>query len=536
MAILFALAAAALAVWALQQRRLSRQAAVQFQQRNQALEAELAQLNHQLAEQLRTIDKLNDEVRSLARYREIVDVRQAVQKIQEQAQARINVARQEAEAILKLAQAEAQTLRAKAEHAETRAAQEAQRLVDAAEEKAKAIAGQALEAMRNAEHYQSTVKAMKNIIQGYGDHYIVPLFSLLDELGDQYGFTEAGDALKRARERTRAMIKQGAAATCEYVEANRKETAIRFVVDAFNGKVDSILSSSKTDNFGTLQQKIIDAYNTVNYNGAAFRDARITSEYLDARLGELKWACAVLALRERDRDEQRRLKEQIREEERARRDFERAMKDAAKEEEMLRKAMEKVSSQVAKASEEQKAFYEQQLQELQTKLLQTEEKNQRALSMAQQTKSGHVYVISNIGSFGEEVFKIGMTRRLEPLDRIRELGDASVPFPFDVHALIWSDDAPALETTFHRRFLQMQVNKVNPRKEFFRLTLQDIRSATEAMNLQATWTMMAEAAEYRESLTIEQRLKEDPSMKQAWLEHQLENEAELFQEEAEGVA
>jgi len=123
--------------------------------------------------------------------------------------------------------------------------------------------------------------------------------------------------------------------------------------------------------------------------------------------------------------------------------------------------------------------------------------------MAQQTKSGHVYIISNVGSFGEHVFKIGLTRRLEPLDRIRELGDASVPFEFDVHALIQSDDAPALEHALHKKFVGSQMNKVNPRKEFFRLQLSDIRVEIERLNIQVAWTMIAEARDYRETLAVE---------------------------------
>ena len=116
--------------------------------------------------------------------------------------------------------------------------------------------------------------------------------------------------------------------------------------------------------------------------------------------------------------------------------------------------------------------------------MEAEEKNQRALSMAQQTKRGNVYVISNIGSFGENVYKVGMTRRLEPMDRVRELGDASVPFPFDVHAIIESDDAPALENTLHKALALMQVNKVNPRKEFFRVSLSDIHEIKEKISAQ----------------------------------------------------
>ena len=222
------------------------------------------------------------------------------------------------------------------------------------------------------------------------------------------------------------------------------------------GKVDSILSRLKKDNYGILEQKIRDAYATVNYLGQAFRNARITEEYLSARLIELKWGVAVMALKEKAKEEQRRIKEQMREEERARREYERAIKDAAKDEETLRKAMEKARSEIAKANDLQKAKYEAKLLELEQKLQEAEARSQRAMSMAQQTRSGHVYIISNIGSFGEDVYKIGMTRRLEPLDRVRELGDASVPFPFDVHAMIFSDDAPTLESELHRLFARNQ--------------------------------------------------------------------------------
>src|SRR5690606_34772275 len=136
-------------------------------------------------------------------------------------------------------------------------------------------------------------------------------------------------------------------------------------------------------------------------------------------------------------------------------------------------------------------------------------KNQRALSMAQQTRSGNVYVISNVGSFGEEVFKIGMTRRLEPLDRIRELGDASVPFEFDVHAMIYSEDAPKLERELHKSFLRAQMNKVNPRKEFFRVNLTSIREQVETLGIEATWTMAAEARQFRETQALEKELAQD---------------------------
>lgn len=226
-------------------------------------------------------------------------------------------------------------------------------------------------------------------------------------------------------------------------------------------------------------------------------------------------------LRERERDEQRRIKEQIREEEKARGEYERAQKEAAKEEDVIRRAMDRARGEIAQATDAQRAKYEAQLQELAVRLQVAEKKNQRALSMAQQTKRGHVYIISNVGSFGEEVFKIGLTRRLEPLDRIRELGDASVPFEFDVHALIVSDDAPTLEHSLHRHFLASQVNKVNPRKEFFRASLTMIRQEVEKLGIQASWTMAAAAAQYRESQAIDRAIKENPAAYQAWMNRQL---------------
>jgi hypothetical protein len=129
--------------------------------------------------------------------------------------------------------------------------------------------------------------------------------------------------------------------------------------------------------------------------------------------------------------------------------------------------------------------------------------------MAQQTRSGHVYIISNVGSFGDEVLKIGMTRRLEPEDRIKELGDASVPFNFDVHAMIRSDDAPRLERLLHEQFDDFRVNKVNYRKEFFRVPVHRLRQFVEEKSLEATFTMTAQAREFRETQALEKMTPEE---------------------------
>lgn len=379
----------------------------------------------------------------------------------------------------------------------------AMKIIADAEVRAKEIAGSAYEAKEFAETYQAVAKSMKNKIEGYGDEWIVPNRSVLDELADNYEFTDAGKELQKARELTKSLIKTGKAASCDYVETNRRNTAINFVLDAFNGKVDSVLSKIKHNNFGKLSQEIKDAFQLVNYNGSAFRAAQITDIYLQSRLNELKWGVAVNEIMLEEKEEQRRIKEQLREEEKARREYEKAIKEAEKEEKAIQQAIDKATKELMLAGEEQRLVLEQKLAELQAKYEEAEAKNQRAISMAQQTRSGHVYVISNIGSFGEDVYKIGMTRRLEPLDRVRELGDASVPFSFDVHAMIYSEDAPSLENHLHKVFNDKQLNKVNSRKEFFNVGIKDIKFTIDSMNINAHWTMFAEAKEYRESLAIE---------------------------------
>ena len=507
--------------------------AIIFWIKKSAAEKEIANRDQANRQQSQKIAELEQRLAELAKYQGIFDAEARAKNILAEANDTLNQAKETADRERKDA---SQAARAKIEQADEKlraSGEEVNRIIASAKQRAEEIAGEAYTAMNRAKEFADTAQAMKNIIEGYGDAYIVPSYSLLDDLADEFGHAEAGQKLKEARDNSRSMVKAEIAATCEYVEVNRKETAIRFIVDAFNGKVDSILSRSKADNHGKLEQEIRDAFALVNHNGAAFRNARITDQYLDVRLNELKWVATAHVLKEEEREEQRRLREQIREEEKARREFERAIKDAAKEEDAIKKAMEKVQQQVAAANESQRAEYEAKLQELEAKLKVAEEKNQRALSMAQQTRTGHVYVISNIGSFGEDVFKIGMTRRLEPTDRIRELGDASVPFEFDVHAMIYSEDAPTLEKKLHRHFLRQQVNKVNPRKEFFRLGVADIRREVESFGVVAHWTMASEAQHYRETLRIEQQILENPAIEREWTRHQLEFEPLQEEEEAE---
>ncbi len=122
-------------------------------------------------------------------------------------------------------------------------------------------------------------------------------------------------------------------------------------------------------------------------------------------------------------------------------------------------------------------------------------------------RAGYVYIISNIGSFGENVYKIGMTRRLDPMERVDELGDASVPFKFDVHAMIFSDDAPALETALHHAFANKKVNMINGRREFFYVTIDEIEEVVKAnYDKSVEFMRVPQAEQYRESQKMHSQL------------------------------
>ena len=226
-------------------------------------------------------------------------------------------------------------------------------------------------------------------------------------------------------------------------------------------------------------------------------------EYVKLKYEECKLQYQFTLKKKQEQDEQRALREQMREEERARREYEKAIEEASKEEATYERLLEKAREALKAASDDERRAAELRIQQLEEELAEAQAKAQRAISMAQQTKKGHVYIISNIGSFGEGVYKIGLTRRLDPTERVDELGDASVPFSFDIHAIIASDDAPSLENRLHKEFDAQRVNAVNLRKEFFRVPLEDIRKKVEEVTgQQADFVMTYLAEEYYQTQRI----------------------------------
>jgi hypothetical protein len=237
----------------------------------------------------------------------------------------------------------------------------------------------------------------------------------------------------------------------------------------------------------------------------------LTPEAEREALGELRKQFEKAVRLQAEREHQAELREQIREEQRRQREIEEAEEQQREAERQRREAEEalarakaeaarEAAEEFGKQSAEAAAEHAERIAELQAQLAQAIENSQRAISNAQLTRKGCVYVISNIGSFGEGLLKIGMTRRHDPMDRIRELGDASVPFPFDVHMKITCDDAPALEKALHREFHHLRKNKVNLRKEFFEVSIHEVAKAVERLHGEVEYVADAEALDYRNSL------------------------------------
>lgn len=319
---------------------------------------------------------------------------------------------------------------------------------------------------------------------------------------------EYKSAITGIREKQRQMIKDDSAAVCGQTwkvngsEAEGKKATkrtLRLMLRAFNGECDAIIANLSWSNVDRMSERLEKCFEAINKLGESYQCV-ITLPYYRLRKQELDLAYGFAARLQKEKEEQRALREQMREEEKARREMEAAIRQAALDEERAQAALEKARAEVARTTGEKESVLNDKIRQLEQRLAEAHTNKERAISRAEQTRSGHVYVISNIGSFGEAVFKIGMTRRLDPFERVDELGDASVPFEFDVHGMIYTEDAPTLESKLHSRFVTKRVNLVNDRKEFFQVSIEEIQTAVHELGASIILTKLAEAREYRETL------------------------------------
>lgn len=270
---------------------------------------------------------------------------------------------------------------------------------------------------------------------------------------------------------------------------------IRLTLRAFNSECDAAIANARWNNVNAMEKRILNAHAQIDKHNAS-NSVFITNEYLKLKLKELYLTHEHREKIKAERDERVEAARLQREEQKLTRDLERAEEEEARYQRLLDKAKFEAQSVVGPKLE----AFQTQIEMLEKDLAEAHAKFERAQAMAERTRSGYVYIISNVGSFGDDVVKIGLTRRLDPADRVRELGDASVPFLFDTHAIIYSDDAPALERALHAEFEPVRINAQNYRKEFFKAKLDDVEDAVKRLAPDAPFFKDIEAQEYRETL------------------------------------
>lgn len=318
--------------------------------------------------------------------------------------------------------------------------------------------------------------------------------------------------LEQIRDQQKDMVKSQRAAYCTTswtINNSEKEGRhmikdyVKLILRSFNNECDASIINAKFHNIESIEKKIKKAFETLNSLGERM-SILISADYLNLKLSELYLCYEYQVKKQEEKEEQRRIKAEMREEAKLQKEIEEMKAKIEKEEMHFNKAKKAAKELLLKANtESERLMIESELTNIEEKLSGLEKDKQDVQYREQNTRAGYVYIISNLGSFGEDVYKIGVTRRLDPIERVDELGDASVPFYFDVHAMIFSEDAPALENALHKAFEGKRLNKINLRREFFRVKLTEIEEVVKR-NFQkpVEFTKLAEAGQYRQSLIL----------------------------------
>ena len=317
------------------------------------------------------------------------------------------------------------------------------------------------------------------------------------------------DKLKELRDRQKECIKNDSAAlgstnwTVDGSQAKGRAMVKdnkKLLLRAFNVECDDIVANVKVSNLDKSIERINKISEQISKLGKTM-SISITPGYIRLKIEEVKLALDFQQKKQEEKEMLKELRAQEREEAKVLKEIEEERKRLKKEQTHYQNALDKILSQIEKNGEtddllEKKA-------QLETQINDTAAAIENVDYREANRKAGYVYIISNIGAFGENVYKIGMTRRLDPQERVDELGDASVPFNFDVHALIFTDDAPGLETALHNAFESRKLNKINSRREFFAVSLDEIKAEVRK-NFDKTveWIDVPEAEQYRQSLLM----------------------------------
>jgi len=330
----------------------------------------------------------------------------------------------------------------------------------------------------------------------------------LAELGvyePHFDFTDSEaykDAIKDCREKQKRMVSAKTA-----VSANNNWTVdgskakgqtminrqIRLTMRAFNNEAEAAIANVRWNNVNAMEKRVHAAVKSINDSNASMQ-IELSPAYVALKIKEIRLTHEYREKLKAEKDERAEAARLSREEAKLLRDAEAAEREEAKYEALLDKARKEAEGTVGNEALSEK------IAKLEAELATAHAATERARAMAEMTKTGYVYIISNIGSFGEDVVKIGLTRRLDPDDRVRELGDASVPFSFDTHAMIYSENAPALEAALHNEFAGQRINLQNMRKEFFRVDIDAVEEAVTRLAPDAAFFKDREAQEWHETM------------------------------------
>lgn len=272
---------------------------------------------------------------------------------------------------------------------------------------------------------------------------------------------------------------------------------------AYNAECDDAIEHVRFNNVEACEKKITASADAISKLGTMM-NISITPKYVSLKMDELHLMYEYQVKKQDEKEEQKRVREEMREQAKLQREIENAHREIEKEQKHYKNALEKINSQINSAGEVEKEALEEKRAEILGHLSELDKAIQDVDYRAANQKAGYVYVISNIGAFGENVYKIGMTRRLDPVERVDELGDVSVPFDFDIHAMIFTEDAPKLEAALHKAFENRRVNMVNARREFFRVSLEDIKKVIrENYDKTVEFVEIPNAEQYRQSLLMQ---------------------------------
>lgn len=363
---------------------------------------------------------------------------------------------------------------------------------------------------------QEELKKVNSSLIELNDEALYQSFALYEPMYDFVNSESYKTKLDAIRNEQKALIKQDKAATgaTNWTVNNSTREGQKMVNDtkklllrAFNNECDFAINKVNYRNFEASKKRISTAYTAISKLGRVMYIS-ISPEYFDLKIQELHLAFEYEEAKQKEKERLQELRAEQRELAKLQKELEAERLKIKKEKMHYATAITATKEQLAMCTDDaQRVELNEKLQKLEHEAEEIDKNLVDIDYRAANERAGYVYIISNIGAFGPDVYKIGMTRRLEPMDRINELGDASVPFKFDVHALIFSEDAPTLETALHQAFDKSKINMVNPRREFFKVKLEEIMKVVKE-NFDGTvdFIKIPEATQYRESIKLRESI------------------------------